>query len=449
MSAQILLADDERSVRQLLELVLEKEGYDVRTVQNGDELVRAAQEQVPDLIIADLMMPILDGYEAIRQMRNDTRTAHVPMIIVTAKSGPEDVVTGFETGADDYITKPFNIPELLARIKGLLRRATAQPVRNPLTGLPGSVLLDEEIRYRLKNEGRFAMLYIDVDNFKSFNDTYGPARGDRVIKLVAELLLDVIQRSGSKLDFIGHIGGDDFAVLTLPETVQMICLNLIAEFDQRVRALYDEPDLERGYLMGVDRQGIPRSFPIISISIGVVTNLQRTFASYEDVSRIATEMKAFAKQQPGSSFAIDGRVGAGRTMLADRRGVRTAGVLLVCPEQQLRTTLTRALVDTGYRVFEAPGILEAHVLLARSLQLALVVLDAQLGIDIWELVRTIHKQPQSIVILVMSNSASDERSGVDRVQFLRRPFEIAQFVERVGFVMTQTLQSSSESAELQ
>jgi CheY-like chemotaxis protein len=229
----------------------------------------------------------------------------------------------------------------------------------------------------------------------------------------------------------------------------MICLDLIAEFDQRVRALYDEPDLARGYLMGVDRQGIPRSFPIISISIGVVTNLQRTFVSYEDVSRIASEMKAFAKQQPGSSFAIDGRVGESRTMLADRRGVRTAGVLLVCPEQQLRTTLTRALNDTGYRVFEAPGILEAHVLLARTLQLALVVLDSQLSGDIWELVRTIHKQPQSIVILVMSNSASDERSGVDRVQFLRRPFEIAQFVERVGFVMTQTLQSSSESAELQ
>jgi DNA-binding response OmpR family regulator len=449
MSAQILLADDERSVRQLLELVLSKEGYEVRVTHNGDELVRAAQDQVPDLIIADLMMPILDGYEAIRQLRNDTRTAHVPMMIVTAKSGPDDVVTGFETGADDYITKPFNIPELIARIKGLLRRASAQPVRNPLTGLPGNILLNEEIRYRLKNESPFAMLYIDLDNFKSFNDTYGPARGDRVIKLVAELLLEVIQHSGSKLDFIGHIGGDDFAVLTTPDTVRLICMDLIADFDQRVRALYDEPDLERGYLMGVDRQGIPRRFPIISISIGVVTNVQRSFVTYEDVSRIASEMKAFAKQQVGSSFAVDGRVGENRIIQSDRRGLHTAGVLLVCADSALRVTLMRALADTGYRVFEATGITEAHAVFARQLALALVVLDARLGEDVWELVRIVARQRQPTVILMLSDSATDEHSDTDRVQYLRRPFEIAQFVERVGFVMTQSLQGAGESSDLQ
>jgi DNA-binding response OmpR family regulator len=444
MSAQILLADDERSVRQLLELVLSKEGYEVRVVHNGDELVRAAQEQVPDLVIADLMMPILDGYEAIRQLRNDTRTAHVPMMIVTAKSGPEDVVTGFESGADDYITKPFNIPELIARIKGLLRRAAAQPVRNPLTGLPGNILLNEEIRYRLRNEPPFAMLYIDLDNFKSFNDTYGPARGDRVIKLVAELLLDIVQQHGSKLDFIGHIGGDDFAVLSTPESVHGICQSLIGDFDQRVRALYDEPDLERGYLSGVDRQGISRRFPIISISIGVVTNLQRSFEDYEDVSRIASEMKAFAKQQVGSSFAIDGRAGEDRAMHLDRRGLPTTGVLLVCGDAALRLILARALIDTGYRVFEAPGITEAHALFARQLTLSLVVLDARLGKDIWELVRAIERPRQPIVILVLSDSAVDEQSTSDQVQYLRHPFEIAQFVERVGFVMAQTRQGTAD-----
>ncbi|MFN8566574.1 MAG: response regulator [Kouleothrix sp.] len=117
MTARILVADDELAVRQLLELVLTGQGYEVALASNGAQLVRMAQERVPDLVLIDLMMPQLDGYEAIRQLRNDTRTAHLPMLILTAKSTLDDVVSGFETGADDYITKPFNIPELLARIK--------------------------------------------------------------------------------------------------------------------------------------------------------------------------------------------------------------------------------------------------------------------------------------------------------------------------------------------
>lgn len=123
MTKRILIADDEPAVRQLLELVLRSQGYDVFVTQNGDQLVRTAQEWIPDLVIVDLMMPQMDGYEAIRQLRNDTRTAHVPMLILTARSTAEDVVTGFDTGADDYVTKPFNIPELLARIRAHLRRA--------------------------------------------------------------------------------------------------------------------------------------------------------------------------------------------------------------------------------------------------------------------------------------------------------------------------------------
>src|ERR671939_129307 len=172
---------------------------------NCDQLVRMAQERIPDLVLVDLMMPQLDGYEAIRQLRNDTRTAHLPMLILTAKSTPDDVVVGFETGADDYITKPFNIPELLARIKGHLRRANQQPVRNPLTGLAGNILLTEELKYRLSQPEPFAYLYVDLDNFKAFNDTYGPARGDRLITLMADVLTEALRTHGNSGDFIGHV----------------------------------------------------------------------------------------------------------------------------------------------------------------------------------------------------------------------------------------------------
>src|SRR5215216_2210659 len=299
MTKRILIADDEHAVRQLLEVVLASQGYDVLIAQNGDQLVRMAQERVPDLVLVDLMMPHLDGYEAIRQLRNDTRTGHLPMLILTAKSTPDDVVIGFETGADDYITKPFNIPELLARIKGHLRRASQPPVRNPLTGLAGNTLLTEELKYRLNHPDPFAYLYADLDNFKAFNDTYGPARGDRVIKLLADVLTEVLRTHGNSGDFIGHVGGDDFAILTTPDKLDILCQTILQIFDQRVRQLYDPDDLERGYLQGSDRQGVPRRFPIISISIGVATNRHRSFADYEELSRVAAEMKQFAKQEPG------------------------------------------------------------------------------------------------------------------------------------------------------
>src|SRR5690606_26709342 len=152
---------------------------------DGDQLVRMAQDTVPDLILVDLMMPLMDGFEAIRQLRNDTRTSHLPMIILTARSASSEVVVGFDSGADDYIVKPYDIDVLLARIRSHLRRAAKLPVRNPLTGLPGNVLLQAEIERQLTQRTPFSLIYIDLDNFKAFNDAYGFARGDRAIHMLA------------------------------------------------------------------------------------------------------------------------------------------------------------------------------------------------------------------------------------------------------------------------
>lgn len=434
MTKRILIADDEPAVRQLLQLVLAEQGYEVLAAQNGDQLVRMAQERVPDLVLVDLMMPYLDGFEAIRQLRNDTRIAHIPMLILTAKAAPTDVVTGFETGADDYITKPFNIPELLARIKGHLRRAAQRPVRNPLTDLAGSVLLTEELRYRLKQPDKFALLYVDLDNFKAFNDTYGFARGDRVIKLVADVLVETVQAHGSGNDFIGHIGGDDFAVLTSPDTLDAVCQAMIDTFDQQVRALYDPTDLARGYLQGTDRQGVPRRFPIISISIGVVTNRQRSFADPEEISRVAAEMKQFAKQQPGSSYAVDVRGERDEPVSPDRRGSGLPAVLLISRDMQLLGLLQTALKEADYRTLEARGVPEAHALLAHELDVALLVADARLGEPLWELISTIHSTMPDMPIVILSTRAQDEEIAFNHGAraFIQQPFQAQQFLSCVA-----------------
>jgi len=430
MTKRILIADDEPNVRQLLELVLRGQGYEVTLATNGAQLVRMAQERVPDLVLVDLMMPQLDGYEAIRQLRNDTRTAHLPMLILTAKSALDDVVTGFETGADDYITKPFNIPELLARIKGQLRRADQPPVRNPLTGLAGNTLLTEELKYRLKQGEPFAYLYADLDNFKAFNDTYGPARGDRVIRLMADVLTEEVHIQGGSGDFIGHVGGDDFAILTTPDKLDTLCQTILNIFDQRVRQLYDPEDLERGYLQGSDRQGVPRRFPIISISIGVATNLHRSFTDYEELSRVAAEMKQFAKQEPGSFYAVDVRGLRDQQVPDDRRGSKLPTVLVVTQESDLRKFLRTALKDAGYRALEAPGVLEANALLAYEPDLSLIIADTRLGDQLWEMADTLSAEMPAVPLVAISVQARDEADGrAHNVRaFLRQPFQEQQLL---------------------
>lgn len=434
MTKRILIADDEPSVRELLELVLRDNGYEVLSAQNGDQLVRMAQETVPDLVIVDLMMPGVDGYEAIRQLRNDTRTSHIPTIILTARSTPSDLVIGFETGADDYVTKPFNIPELLARVMGHLRRAAQLPVNNPLTGLPGNILLTEELKHRLKRGEPFALLHIDLNNFKAFNDTYGFARGDRMIKLVAEVLIESVQAHGTGSDFIGHIGGDDFAMLTSPDIIDPLCADIIATFDQRARALYDSQDLQRGYLQGIDRDGVTRRFPIITLSIGIATNRRRSFDNYENVSRIAADMKHYAKQQPGSFYAVDVRTANDRDVPEDRRGRWLPTVALLIPDAGLSDWLRGALQREGYRTLQAPNIPEANALMTHVSDLSLVVADVQLGDSFWEFVETCRTGRPSVPLLICSTRAADEQiahahgAGV----YIQQPFQIHQFLACVA-----------------
>jgi PleD family two-component response regulator len=301
----ILIADDDEAICQVLTLLLRDMGYQVETVSGGNSLIDQAQLIMPNLLLIDVMMPDIDGYEALRQLRNDTRTAHIPAIMLTAKVEPSDLVYGFDSGADDYITKPFNSSELLARVKNQLRRATRRPVRSPLTGLAGNVLIIEELRFRLRRAEPFALLYADLNNFKAFNDTYGFARGDRVILLAAEVIVASVIRANQR-DFVGHIGGDDFAIITTPSRIAGICQATLAAFGQQVRHLYDDDDLQRGHLEGFDRHGIYRRFPITSLAIGGVTNRSAQFPDPETLGQRAAQMKQAAKLLPAGNYVVDG-----------------------------------------------------------------------------------------------------------------------------------------------
>jgi diguanylate cyclase (GGDEF)-like protein len=308
-SAEILVVDDSPTMARLLEMGLRTAGFGVRVAHDGGTGLALARECCPDLVLADVMMPVLDGIQLTHQLRDDPRTAGTTIILVTAKGYPAARLEGFEAGADDYIVKPFDLEELLARVKGALRRNKLLRAQSPLTGLPGSIHFQEDMARRVAEQSQFALLYCDLDNFKAYNDKYGFLRGDDVIRMTARALQDVAVDHGGDDAFIGHIGGDDFVVVTDLGTEQAVADAVIERFDAEILAAYDEGDRAQGYIETLSRRGELQRFPIVAISIGVVTTQRRRFTHYAETVVVATEMKSLMKKTVGSSWAADKRAG--------------------------------------------------------------------------------------------------------------------------------------------
>jgi diguanylate cyclase (GGDEF)-like protein len=309
MSESVLVVDDDPDVARFVEVNLRSAGYDVTVASNGEEGLSRAIELRPDLVLLDVMMPKLDGFEVAQRLRRDPRTSSSSIIMLTAKALSSDKVLGLSSGADDYIIKPFDPVELLARVKGTLRRAREMRALSPLTGLPGNIRVQEEIRRRVSEEHPFALLYADLDHFKAYNDNYGFVRGDRAIQALARLVTETVHEVAGPAGFVGHVGGDDFVILVEPDQAETVAKSLCDRFDGLAPTLYDPEDVERGHIEVRDRQGNPRSFPILTISVGVASTLSRRFGHYGEAVAVATEMKQFAKREPNSSFAVDRRTG--------------------------------------------------------------------------------------------------------------------------------------------
>jgi PleD family two-component response regulator len=304
----ILVVDDDPFIARLLEIELHAAGYDVRVANSGQAALDLVHERCPELVLADVMMPNMDGFELTRRLRQDSRTSTVSVIMLTARGLSADKLEGFSVGADDYIVKPFDTPELLARIRGALRRSREMRSQSPLTGLPGNVRIAEEIERRCLADEPFAVMYADLDHFKAYNDHYGFMRGDHVIQTTGRLLQDVTLETAGPSAFVGHVGGDDFVIVCEPTQVPEVAESVIRGFDAKIPDLYDPEDRERGGIELVNRRGETQSFPLMSISIGVATTERRTFRHYAEAVSIATEMKSFTKRTgDGSSWAVDRR----------------------------------------------------------------------------------------------------------------------------------------------
>ncbi len=307
---RILVVDDDVDIAGFIKIELEMAGFDVVVAHDGETALDLVTRCEPDLIILDLMMPVLDGVELTRRLRADAITSALPIIMLTAKGQTVDKVLGLTAGADDYVVKPFDTLELVARVRGTLRRNQEFREVSPLTGLPGNNRILREIGDRLRAKEDFAVCYCDIDGFKAVNDAYGFARGDEFIATLARKLLQAVGDIGPPSAFLGHVGGDDFVVICSPDQIRPLTDRAVTEFEAAADRLYDVEDRARGYVSVKSRRDGVLDVGLVTVSIGVALSSRRHYVDPRELIAVASEMKTVAKTQPGSFVAVDRRSGS-------------------------------------------------------------------------------------------------------------------------------------------
>src|SRR6266508_432719 len=276
----LIVADDDTDIARFVEMNLKLQGYEVIVANDGATALALIQEHQPALAIVDLMMPNIDGIELTRRLRANPLTAPMPIIMLTARGQTADKVVGLTAGADDYLVKPFDTLELVARVRSTLRRNQEYREISPLTGLPGNTRILREIADRVRGGSDYAVCHIDIDRFKSVNDAYGFA------------------------------GGDEFIVVCHPSQVRPLTERAVVDFEAAADGLYDPADAARGYLELTKRTGEIQRANLVTLSIGVAQSVdQRRYGDPREVVAVASEMKTVAKTQPGSYVAVDRRGG--------------------------------------------------------------------------------------------------------------------------------------------
>ena len=303
---RVLIVDDDASIRQICREVLEIGGYQVRDAGSANAALTEARRFRPDMILLDVLMPGIDGYRCAEMIRSDSAVGMAPIMFLSARSDTADKVRAFRSGAEDYMVKPFDADELLARVAKALHRQARELGASPTTQLPGADAIQAEIERRLTTGDTSAVAcYLDLDNLKAFNDYYGYAKANAVIRQTGDVIRHIVSRFGGPNDFIGHIAGDDFVFVTAADHVDDVCRGICERFDHLIRLYYDPADRTHGFIETKDRFGVQRRFPIMSVSIAAIS-LARA-KSYASLAELAAVGKQAAKAIPGSTYVRDGR----------------------------------------------------------------------------------------------------------------------------------------------
>jgi len=288
--ARLLIVEDDNDIATMLQLYFASQGYEVDIASRGSEALEKTRQSLPHLIILDIMLPDFDGFEVCRTLRTHSRTSHVPIIFLTQKDERSDKLQGLELGADDYITKPFDIEELKLRVQRAISRAEQQSLTDPRSGLPSGRLIEEQLRRIIQSDG-WALMDVRINAFSAFTDAYGFVAGDDVLRFTAMLLNEVVNQLGTPEDFIGHVGGSNFILITTQDRAEAIRKTLKERFAQEVRAHYNFLDREQGYLLVTDDSGRAVKVPLMTLAVGLISPKDHTFTDIREITELAAEAR--------------------------------------------------------------------------------------------------------------------------------------------------------------
>lgn len=286
---RLLVVEDDIDIGNMLKIYFSGLEYDVDVAVRGSDALEKTKQVLPHLIVLDIMLPDIDGYEVCRTLRTNTRTSHIPVIFLTQKDERSDKLQGLELGADDYITKPFDIEELKLRVQGAIRRSERESLTDPRTGLPAGRLIEEQLR-KIIREQEWSLMDIGINDFDAFRDVYGFVAGDDVLRFSAMMIGEVVDEMGTSADFIGHAGGDNFIIITTQNAASSIKRRLKDRFSEEVQTNYNFMDRQQGFIVAQTADG-PKNVSFMTLAIGVVAPSEYGFADIREITEMGAEAR--------------------------------------------------------------------------------------------------------------------------------------------------------------
>ncbi|HMB24947.1 MAG: response regulator [Chloroflexota bacterium] len=288
--ARLLVVEDDVDIGNMLKIYFGGMDFDVDVAVRGSDALEKTKHNLPHLIVLDIMLPDIDGFEVCKTLRSNLRTSHIPIIFLTQKDERSDKLQGLEQGADDYITKPFDIEELKLRVQGAIRRSERESLTDPRSGLPSGRIIEDQLRKIIRQKG-WALLDARVNSFEPFKDVYGFVAGDDVLRFTAMLIGEVIDELGTTSDFIGHAGGDNFIIITAEGKADAIRARLKERFDGEVQSHYNFMDRQQGFMQAPAADGTTVKVPFMTVSVGSVSPSMQSFADIREITELAAEAR--------------------------------------------------------------------------------------------------------------------------------------------------------------
>lgn len=299
---RILVVEDDFDISNMLRIYFSGQGYEVQVAPRGGDALSMTRKQLPDLIMLDIMLPDMNGYDVCRELRTTTRTKHVPIIFLTQRDERSDKIIGLELGADDYVTKPFDIEELKLRVQNAITAAKRQVNLDPKSQLPTGTLIEDHLRNLMRDEQSWTYLDIKINTFEQFREVYGFVAGDEVIRFMAMILREIVDDIGTPDDFIGHPGNDNFIIITHADDTKRVQNRMAERFEDGIKQHYSFIDRERGYILVPDANGrADRQVELMSLAVGAVSTRTHQFSDIREITELAADNRRRGENESGDT----------------------------------------------------------------------------------------------------------------------------------------------------